>query len=208
MPGTTQIILTREERREAFLRYLREDVADYLTVFSIFLGITLVYVGLSYWIYADWTAGQIPNDCFDKTNGCQVLSVDYLLRFSGPNCSDVFAYRWSLPASRAVFFQEEDRPRNPEDCLLTFDIGPQNATFQPGTASCFQVKDQFLAYIESFNCARLETRNGSDVGACQTLLPPASTFDSYVAISLGSMVLFVLTYVNCGIVCTSWEEED
>lgn len=208
MPGTARIILTRAERRSAFLQTIREDAGDWICAFLLLSCSIGAVAGFSYWIYAEWTAAQIPIDCFDRLQDCQVLTVDHQFNGSATNCSDIFTYRWSLPGSRAVFVEEEVRRRSIQNCLLDLDISSKNATFQPGSSSCFRIKGQFDSYAEAFNCATLVASNGSTVGLCQTLLTPTSDHDATFALVVSILMLLLMSCFCCVTVGAFLDEDE
>lgn len=190
MPATTELVLTKIERRQRWVALLVGEVC----VGIIVLLATTLFVATCFFVWLEGTVAFGPFDCFDTLSSCDVVKVEHQYNSSDPRCADDFVYEFKLPGSPAIFMQIEERARPKDACSLDFNIGSQNATYQNGTNECFRVKDLFASYYASFRCASVLLANNSTVASCQTLLTPKSDHNPTIVLGVSIAALLFATF--------------
>ena len=196
MPGTPIRTLTKAERRQQ-----RAFEVVCLGLAGIVFGTFAVF--LVFYTVLDLIVIFNTDLCFTAARDCEVVSITHEYNASDLTCSDSFAYVWKFFESPVLFEQVERRERARDECFLDLDISEKNATFRNGTNTCFRVNELFSLYTTNFNCAPLKEKNATEVGRCQTLLPPETNFTGVL-----SWVLLGICLCGCLVPILSYFDND
>ena len=199
MPATTDLALTRSERRREYLQGCRESCTVCSCVCLPFVLMVAAVVLLGIWLVYEYNAGFSPEDCFRIAPLCNILTVEHSYNTSDQSCTDTFTYAWAFSNSPVVYMETENRKRQLADCQADLDISKANATFQNGTTNCFIIRDEYIEYAKYFSCAPVSQLNNGSVGRCTTLFSPRSSYDSTLTVA-SAIILLVLLGSN-GLFC-------
>lgn len=183
MPGTLDFALTVDTRRRKSSHYFLSCVCLSVIATSI--------AGLLAWILIEGIVAEHVMLCFDRIANCQVVASEFIAASRSSNCSGKFVYKWQLPDSETAFIQEEEVNLEASKCAPANSIGLDKVRFSVGIHPCFRVKDHYAAFTEYFNCADVLAPNNAEIGPCQTLFPPASSYEGGASNPIG-IVLLVL----------------
>ena len=201
MPATDTLVLSRFRRR---LQWLGNGL-EQLCVALILVSSAVTFGGICFLTYVETRPQYAPEECFDASRDCEVVSVTHVYNVSDLTCTDSFVYVWKFFSSPVLFEQVERRRRDADECFLDLDISERNATFANGTNTCFRIKPLYESYDEHFNCAPVLESNNATVGRCQTLFSPVSTYDASLVIALMSVIGF---YCICQVTLYVFDEVD